>query len=94
MQTVRLGRTGLEVSVAGLGCGGHSRLMRDRPRGIPTMIRVKFSALAFAAMALVAASALAALAQDEAEQPKPPRQDWTFSGMFGRRPSALARAPS
>jgi aryl-alcohol dehydrogenase-like predicted oxidoreductase len=26
MQTVRLGRTGLEVSVAGLGCGGHSRL--------------------------------------------------------------------
>ena len=26
MQTVRLGRTGLEVSVVGLGCGGHSRL--------------------------------------------------------------------
>jgi aryl-alcohol dehydrogenase-like predicted oxidoreductase len=26
MDTVRLGRTGLEVSVAGLGCGGHSRL--------------------------------------------------------------------
>src|SRR5450755_1774488 len=26
VQTVRLGRTGLEVSVAGLGCGGHSRL--------------------------------------------------------------------
>lgn len=26
MQTVRLGRTDLEVSVAGLGCGGHSRL--------------------------------------------------------------------
>ena len=26
MQSVRLGRTGLEVSVAGLGCGGHSRL--------------------------------------------------------------------
>ena len=26
MQQVRLGRTGLEVSVAGLGCGGHSRL--------------------------------------------------------------------
>jgi L-galactose dehydrogenase len=26
MQTVRLGRTGVEVSVAGLGCGGHSRL--------------------------------------------------------------------
>jgi L-galactose dehydrogenase len=26
MDTVRLGRTGLEVGVAGLGCGGHSRL--------------------------------------------------------------------
>jgi L-galactose dehydrogenase len=26
MQTVELGRTGLRVSVAGLGCGGHSRL--------------------------------------------------------------------
>src|SRR5689334_11246241 len=26
MKTVRLGRTGLDVSVAGLGCGGHSRL--------------------------------------------------------------------
>ena len=26
VETVRLGRTGLQVSVAGLGCGGHSRL--------------------------------------------------------------------
>lgn len=26
MDTVQLGRTGVEVSVAGLGCGGHSRL--------------------------------------------------------------------
>ena len=26
MDTVIFGRTGLEVSVAGLGCGGHSRL--------------------------------------------------------------------
>lgn len=26
MDSVRLGRTGVEVSVAGLGCGGHSRL--------------------------------------------------------------------
>jgi ubiquinol-cytochrome c reductase cytochrome c1 subunit len=46
------------------------------------MIRVKFSAFALAATALVVASAPAALAQDE-EQPKPPRQDWSFSGMFG-----------
>ena len=47
------------------------------------MIRVKISALALVAVAFVAASALAALAQDEAEQPNPPRQDWTFSGVFG-----------
>jgi ubiquinol-cytochrome c reductase cytochrome c1 subunit len=49
------------------------------------MIRFKFSALAPAAIALVlvlAASALA-LAQEEADQPKPPRQDWSFAGMFG-----------
>lgn len=30
MDTVVLGRTGLEVSVAGLGCGGHSRLGQSR----------------------------------------------------------------
>ena len=49
------------------------------------MIRAKFSALAPAALALVLASVLTtlALAQEEAEQPKPPRQGWSFSGMFG-----------
>jgi ubiquinol-cytochrome c reductase cytochrome c1 subunit len=47
------------------------------------MIRVRFSATAFAAMALVLASAFAAVAQDSAGQPNPPRQDWSFSGMFG-----------
>ncbi len=26
MQTITLGRTGLDVTVVGLGCGGHSRL--------------------------------------------------------------------
>jgi ubiquinol-cytochrome c reductase cytochrome c1 subunit len=57
--------------------------MRDRSRGNSTMIRVKIPALALAAIALVAASALAALAQDESGQPNPPRQDWTFSGVFG-----------
>ncbi len=45
------------------------------------MIRLRFSALALAAVAL--AGAPKALAQEEAEQPKPPRQDWSFSGMFG-----------
>ena len=34
MQTVKLGRTGLEVSVAGLGCGGHSRLGMARGRDL------------------------------------------------------------
>jgi ubiquinol-cytochrome c reductase cytochrome c1 subunit len=48
------------------------------------MIRVKFSALvAPAAMALVLAGASAALAQGSADQPNPPREQWSFSGMFG-----------
>ncbi len=47
------------------------------------MIRIKFSAFALAAMALAFASASAVVAQSDAEQPKPPRQDWSFSGMFG-----------
>jgi aryl-alcohol dehydrogenase-like predicted oxidoreductase len=34
MQTVRLGRTGLTVSVAGLGCGGHSRLGMARGKDV------------------------------------------------------------
>ncbi|HUZ12839.1 MAG TPA: aldo/keto reductase [Caulobacteraceae bacterium] len=34
MQTMRLGRTGLEVSVAGLGCGGHSRLGMAKGRDV------------------------------------------------------------
>ena len=34
MQTVRLGRTGLEVSVAGLGCGGRSRLGMAKGRDV------------------------------------------------------------
>lgn len=58
-------------------------MMRDRSHGNSTMIRVKFSALAPAAIALALASAPTALAQEEAEQPKPPRQDWSFAGMFG-----------
>jgi len=34
VETVRLGRTGLEVSVAGLGCGGHSRLGMARGKDV------------------------------------------------------------
>ena len=34
MDTVRLGRTGLEVSVVGLGCGGHSRLGMARGKDV------------------------------------------------------------
>jgi ubiquinol-cytochrome c reductase cytochrome c1 subunit len=46
------------------------------------MIRLRFSALGFAAVALVFSSGLA-LAQADSEQPNPPRQSWSFSGMFG-----------
>jgi aryl-alcohol dehydrogenase-like predicted oxidoreductase len=34
MQTVKLGRTGLDVSVVGLGCGGHSRLGMARGQDV------------------------------------------------------------
>jgi aryl-alcohol dehydrogenase-like predicted oxidoreductase len=34
MQTVRLGRTGLDASVVGLGCGGHSRLGMAKGRDV------------------------------------------------------------
>jgi hypothetical protein len=44
------------------------------------MIRFKSAALASAALALPFVGF--ALAQEE-EQPKPPRQDWSFAGMFG-----------
>ncbi len=40
MQTVRLGRTGAEVSVAGLGCGGHSRLGMARGADVYQAARV------------------------------------------------------
>jgi ubiquinol-cytochrome c reductase cytochrome c1 subunit len=47
------------------------------------MIRVRFSALAAAAVALVLVSATTSIAQEDAGQPNPPRQSWSFSGMFG-----------
>src|SRR5271166_1064964 len=53
----------------------------ERSQGKTPMIRIKSAALALAAAALCACGL--ALAQDDAEQPKPPRQDWSFSGMFG-----------
>jgi cytochrome c1 len=46
------------------------------------MIRIKIIPLASACVTLSLATGLA-LAQEEAEQPKPPRQEWSFAGMFG-----------
>lgn len=46
------------------------------------MMRVKHSAFALAAAALVFSSGFA-LAQSDADQPNPPRQSWSFGGMFG-----------
>ena len=37
----------------------------------------------FLAAALMAAGVPCALAQDDAEQPKPARQSWSFAGVFG-----------
>lgn len=45
MQTVRLGRTGVEVSVAGLGCGGHSRLGMRGGASVEDASRVVSAAL-------------------------------------------------
>jgi aryl-alcohol dehydrogenase-like predicted oxidoreductase len=45
MQTVRLGRTGAEVSVAGLGCGGASRLGMARGASAEDAARVVTRAL-------------------------------------------------
>ena len=45
------------------------------------MFRFKTAALASAAFALSLGGF--ALAQEEGEQPKPPRQEWSFGGMFG-----------
>ncbi len=46
------------------------------------MMRVKHSAFALAAAALVFSSGFA-LAQSDADQPNPPRESWSFGGMFG-----------
>jgi ubiquinol-cytochrome c reductase cytochrome c1 subunit len=45
------------------------------------MIRFKAAALASAAFALCMGGF--ALAQDQADQPNPPRKQWSFAGMFG-----------
>ena len=45
MQTVRLGRTNSEVSVAGLGCGGHSRLGMARGQDVHHAARIVRRAL-------------------------------------------------
>ncbi len=46
------------------------------------MIRVKCSALALVVVTFACSSGLA-LAQSGADQPNPPRQSWSFGGMFG-----------
>ena len=48
------------------------------------MTRLKTSFFIPAALALLVVSASSAFAQDQAEQPNPPRQSWSFSGLFGR----------
>ena len=45
MDTVVLGRTGLEVSVAGLGCGGHSRLGQAKGATEEESVRLVHQAL-------------------------------------------------
>ena len=47
------------------------------------MTRLTFSALAPVAAALLFMTCAPAAAQSDADQPKPPRQNWSFSGMFG-----------
>jgi len=46
------------------------------------MIRSRIAALASIGLAFALAGGLA-VAQEEAAQPDPPRQDWSFAGMFG-----------
>ena len=46
------------------------------------MTRFNITALASAAFAVALAGGLA-LAQEDAEQPNPPRGEWSFAGMFG-----------
>jgi ubiquinol-cytochrome c reductase cytochrome c1 subunit len=47
------------------------------------MIRTRLIALVPVALSLALGFALPASAQDTAGQPNPPRQNWTFSGVFG-----------
>ena len=45
MDTVTLGRTGLEVSVVGLGCGGNSRLGQGTGASIEESVKLVHDAL-------------------------------------------------
>ena len=47
------------------------------------MMRSTFSALSSVPVALLLATCQPAFAQNAADQPKPTRQHWSFSGMFG-----------
>src|SRR5271168_2180949 len=57
MQTVRLGRTDVQVSVAGLGCGGHSRLGMARGADVHHAAGVVRSALDLGVSFIVTARA-------------------------------------
>ncbi|MFY0682731.1 MAG: aldo/keto reductase [Thalassovita sp.] len=45
MERIRLGRTGLNVSVAGLGCGGHSRLGQSQGKSFDHSVDLVLSAI-------------------------------------------------
>src|SRR5271165_4181484 len=59
-----------------------SRLIGDRSQGKTTMTSFNITALASGAFAVALAGGLA-LAQEDAEQPNPPRGEWSFAGTFG-----------
>jgi cytochrome c1 len=56
------------------------------------MIRFKTSFVALAALAMAVVAGAAAFAQEDADQPNPPRQTWSFYGVFGEfNPEQLQR---
>ena len=56
---------------------------RERWEEKTIMIRFKISLLAPAALALMMLCGAPARAQSDADQPNPPRESWSFAGVFG-----------